>query len=330
MARSEDRMETDFDNCPTHVIDKSTPPTLIDRGVHQSTHGVPPHPTLPSESDEPARPNELVEADLFDQHGRNEFQAGRYREARVLHERAMELRRRLLGEDDPRLPNSFCGLGALAFHQGRLDEAEWHFRQAREVADKRGLGRDPLMGLIFNNLGVIARCRGDLGEARARYELALGIKVEVLGWQHTSVAASLINLGRLAELAGDLGDALGHFARARAICEVVEGALGPGLAAALLGLGRVQFRRGSATLAAFAFDRALRIREAIPCSPAQLASVRFFTAIAIAYSDPIEARALMIRAIRDYRAAERPLMENLTAMTAWLALLDARSLRSAN
>lgn len=338
-------METDFENSPTHAIDKDTLLALFSGPVPPSGVGVATKPASASWEAEDelfadenpgeapgahARPSELDEADFFDHHGNSELQAGRYREARVLHEKAMELRRRALGEEDPHLARSFCNLGALAFHQGRLEEAEWHFRQAREVADKRGLGREPQMGLILNNLGVLAGRRGDFTESRACYEAALEIKSEALGWQHTSVAATLINLGRLAERVGELRDALNDFARARAICELREGAMGPTLAAALLGLGRVQLRRGGRVQAAFAFDRALRIREAIPCSPAQLASVRFFTAMALADQDPVEARTLVVEAIRDYRASESPRSENLEAMISWLSFHDMRMLRRAS
>lgn len=344
-------MDTDFDNRATHAIDKNTLLALLPHLQAPTGVGVSPKQGSPAwdwdgqdeghqgddedaetptpTPSEPVAP-ELAEAELFDHHGRSESAAGHYREARVLHEKAMELRRRTHGEADPHLPQSFCSLGVLAFHQGRLDEAEWHFRQAREIAEKRGLGRQPQMALILNNLGVIARSRGDDAAALAHYEAALVIKVERHGWEHPSVATTLINLGRLAERTGELRQALGHFAQARAIAELTEGAMGPALAASLLGLGRIHLRRGALVEAAFAFERALRIREAIACSPAQLASARFMMAMATAQRDPAEARALVVRAIRDYQVSESVRPENLEAMSAWLAVHDMRTMRQAS
>lgn len=270
-----------------------------------------------------------AQAALLEEHARAEFAAGRYRGARALSERAMSVRRTCYGEADPHLPDSFCALGVLSFHLGRIDEATWHFEQAIEILSKRGLGESREIASLHNNLGVIARRRGDLGVAAYHYETALAAKISAYGWEHKSVALTLTNLGRIAELVGDLDVAATRYAQARVIAEKTEGAVGPALAASLLGIGRVLLRRDDVVGAVFALQRGLRIRESVGCTPSQLASARFVLALASESRTPDEARALVVLAIREYRAADSLCSENLQAMSAWLVLHDSRRSRGA-
>ncbi|MEZ4448419.1 MAG: tetratricopeptide repeat protein [Nannocystaceae bacterium] len=334
-------MDIDFDNQPTLTLDAAILASLRPSTAPPRPVGVDPNSTWSGERartfdeargrpDAPAfaevlvaEESALAEAEGLDHQGWEASALGRYREARVCHERAMERRLRADGAD-PQTLRSLCSLGAVAFHQGRVDEGEWHFSRARGLAESSGLAGSPQMAMILNNLGVIARVRGDVAAALAHYEAALAIKVGRLGWEHTSVAVTLINLGRLAERAGEERQALGHFAQARAIAEITEGVAGPTLAAALLGLGRLHLRRGASAPALVALERALRIREAIASTPAQLAAARVLTSMALARRRPDEARALVLRARREYLSSESARADNVEAMTAWIALLDAR------
>lgn len=262
-------------------------------------------------------------ASILEIHARAELAAGRAFAARAFCERAMALRRARYGEADVSLPASFCNLGAIALHANRVDDAIWHFEQAYDLVVRRSGGESPELASIYNNLGVIARRRGDHDLARSHYEAALAIKVERYGWEHRSVALSLVNLGRVAEAMGDLGVAGESYSRARVVAERTEGAVGPALAASLLGLGRVYLSRGEDVLAHFAFERALRIREAIPCPPLQLASARFAFALSLAPSAPSEAELLMRRALRDYRATDAARPEVIEYMADWLELHES-------
>ena len=264
-------------------------------------------------------------AALFDERARQEFAAGRYKEARALTGRAMTIRREHYGEAAPQLPDSLCALGVLSLLLGRIDEATWHFEEAIELLDHRNHRSGLDVASLYNNLGASARRHGDLVRAQAHYESALSIKVDLLGWQHKKVALTLTNLGRLAEQLGDLESAAARFAQAQQIAESTEGANGPTLAASLMGIGRVLLRRDDDVGARFAFEQALQIREAIRCSPRQLASSRFLLAIACEQSAPVKATALVVLAIQEYRAADTMHPENLEAMCSWLTHHNART-----
>lgn len=319
-------MDTNFETRPTEIFRDTVatarrPAPMTIAGFDDELDG--PTLVMTARGSAAAAPEPNDEAEHLDARARTERAAGRARAARTLHEKAMEVRRRKYGEADPRLPGSFCRLAEIAFEDGRLDEAEWHFRQALEIAERRGDSLEA--AVILNNLGVVALHRGELEAAHGLYEAALTAKVDALGWGHQSVAATLVNLGRIAERSGDELQALAHFAEARAICECGETEADLALAAALLGVGRVQLRRGETVVATRALAAALRIREATPCSPAQLASARFLLAIACADRHPTRARALVQRAIRDYEACDVMRPENLEAMTFWLAMFERRS-----
>uniref|UniRef100_UPI000A752B74 tetratricopeptide repeat protein n=1 Tax=Geitlerinema sp. PCC 9228 TaxID=111611 RepID=UPI000A752B74 len=64
---------------------------------------------------------------------------GRYEEAEPLYRQALEMRKRLLGEQHPDVATSLNNLAELYRSQGRYDEAEPLYRQALEMF-KRLLG----------------------------------------------------------------------------------------------------------------------------------------------------------------------------------------------
>ena len=274
-----------------------------------------------------AAATDLAKAELFDSCALEESATGHYREARVMQEKAMVLRRQVHGEADPRLLQSFSNLGVIAFRQGRLDEATWLFVQVQEIAERRGLKGTPRMARILNDLGVIARNRGDDGEADALYRRALEIKIHQLGKQHLSVASTLINLARLDERAADLEAALARFLRAKEIAESYGSAGEPALIAALQGLGRLYLRQSKLDKARVALEKALRIRSSNVCTPEQISLARFLLATALERTEPTRARALVVLAIRCQQSSENANAENLEAMSAWLTLHDLRQRR---
>ena len=66
---------------------------------------------------------------------------GRYSEAEPLYQQALELYKRLLGEEHPYVASSLHNLAALYDNQGRYSEAEPLYQQALELT-KRLLGEE--------------------------------------------------------------------------------------------------------------------------------------------------------------------------------------------
>ena len=259
-------------------------------------------------------------ADELDAHGRDEAARGAFTMARALHEKAVELRRHLFGETDPKLVQSLTWLGALSLMQGQIDEASCLFSQAHAIAVKM-YGREHLrVAVTLNNLGLIARRQGDLVVAAERYEQALAVKRQTVGWLHPSVAATLMSLGNLARIRGELHMAMTYYTQARDIYEKTEGGVSSGLAATLVSMARVYIRERATDAAIMALERAVRIREAIDVLPVHLAGARALLARLLRPQWPVEARRLMRSALRDYEASPDASAEYAEALRD--ALLD--------
>src|SRR5687768_7685288 len=99
-------MNTDFEVQPTTAFDRTFFARMLD--VPGSALEAP-----PVALEDPAA-SALAQADIFDQHGREEAARGHFNASRVLHERAIEIRRQWLGEADPKMSQSFTWLGTLA------------------------------------------------------------------------------------------------------------------------------------------------------------------------------------------------------------------------
>ena len=318
MMVPEANMNEDFEVKPTITFDRAT--FLSKLATGELADAVDAAPTAVVAVDPTAEA--LAQADMLDTHGHEEMKRGGFNAARVLYERAVEIRRQWLGAADPHMMQSFSWLGSVALREGRLDEAQWLYDQARAVAEKKYGAEHPQVATMLNNLGVLARRRGDLALATDLYKAALAIKLEYLGWQHGSVAATLSNLGRLALASGDLRAALCHFARAREILEATAGGASPTLATVLIGMGRVHLQLGMPDTAVWVFERALRIREADHVTPAQLADARLLLAMALTHSEPDRARALVVLGLREYETSAQPRVEQTAALQGWLRRLD--------
>lgn len=258
-------------------------------------------------------------ADELDAHGREEAARGAFIMARALHEKAVELRRHIFGEADPKLVHSLTWLGALSMMQGQVDEASWFFGQAHAIAVKM-YGREHIrVAVTLNNLGLVARRQGDLDVASDRYEQALAVKLQALGWLHPSVATTLTNLGNLARLRSDLHVAMNYYARARDIYEKTEGGVSSGLASTLVNMARVYVLEGATDTAILALERAVRIREAIDVLPVQLAGARAMLARLLRPQWPVESRQLLRTALRDYEASPHANPDYTVALRSALA-----------
>ena len=122
------------------------------------------------------------------------YERGRYSEAEPLYQQALEMRKRLLGDEHPDVASSLNNLANLYDSQGRYTEAEPLYQQALEMR-KRLLGDEhPSVASSLNNLAALYRSQGRYTEAETLYQQALELWKRLLGDEHPSVASSLNNL----------------------------------------------------------------------------------------------------------------------------------------
>lgn len=137
-----------------------------------------------------------VEASIRDTMGWTYMDLGLYPQARKQWERALELRRRVLGPDNPKTLKSLWGVGRIDYLQGRYAEAETLMSQAL-LAQHRVLGpehRDTLESM--NLLGSVYLDEGKYAQAETLGEQTLEIRKRVLGPEHPATLASMNNLAQ--------------------------------------------------------------------------------------------------------------------------------------
>jgi tetratricopeptide (TPR) repeat protein len=207
----------------------------------------------------------LLEAALRNELGVVAYELGRFDAAARDLDRALELRRRELGEGHPELARSHTNLGNLARLRGELDAALAHHEKARAI-DEAAFGPDhPAMGRHEHNIAGILRLQGKPAEALARYERALAVKIATLGERHVDVALTHNSLGLVLVDLGRPDEARPHYERSIAL---FAAASHPDEALAQLNLGLLHHAAGREREARDAFDRAAaldpKLTEKIP------------------------------------------------------------------
>ena len=148
-----------------------------------------------------------VEASIRDTMGWTYKDLGLYPEARKQLERALELRRRVLGAEDAKTLQSAARLGAVAYYQGKYAEAEVLESQALG-AQRRVLGPErPDTLLSMSNLALVYRNEGKYAQAEALLAETLEIRKRVFGAEHPDTLSSMNNLAIVYEDEGKYAQA---------------------------------------------------------------------------------------------------------------------------
>ena len=153
------------------------------------------------------------EADLLSNLGLVALAAGEPQQALEHHQKAYDLRREALGENDARVAISLNNLAGAKHGLGDYTGAEEGFRAALEIR-KRALGPDhPDVATSHANVATAASAIGKLDEAQRDYETGLGILVRAFGDDHPLVATTTHNLGIVHLQRGELEKAEELFVR---------------------------------------------------------------------------------------------------------------------
>jgi eukaryotic-like serine/threonine-protein kinase len=174
--------------------------------------------------------------------------------ARETYERALEIDRRILGDDHPRVAMHLANLGVAAQYTGDLKRAEALYRDAiRRQERVYGVG-DPQTADARMNLGLLLEREGRLAEAEPLLRGALGSTVAEYGPNHYKVGYARVSLAMLLHDKGDLSGAESEFRQALAIYDTSFPANNQWRAAALMHFARLLVDRGK-------FGEALALSE---------------------------------------------------------------------
>jgi serine/threonine protein kinase/tetratricopeptide (TPR) repeat protein len=144
---------------------------------------------------------------------------GLYGQAGTMLEKALELKKKIYGEDSLSVADALYNLGIVLDSQGRYDEAAADFRKALEIRSRKLGPDDPEVARSLNSLAINYWNQEKYAEAEPLFERSLAIKEKTLGPDHPDLANTLINLAILKHTQKKYGESEALFKRALAISE---------------------------------------------------------------------------------------------------------------
>lgn len=186
-----------------------------------------------------------------------------YMDAEPLLREAMDLDRRLYGEEHFEFAHSLKNMALLLRSTGRGNEAEPLTRKALKI-DRAWFGdRHPTVATDLNYVGLLLMDTGRQTEAEELLLQALLIDQEAYGAEHSSIARDLQNLALLLTSAGRASEAEPMIRRSLEISQIVHGACHPRTARRMQILAGTLCTLGRPAEAEPLIRRALEIFEGI-------------------------------------------------------------------
>jgi len=122
------------------------------------------------------------------------YQQGKYAEAGVLVQKALDLRRKLLGEEHPDTGESYANLAHILYAQGKYAEAGVFCQKSLDLCRKLLGEEHPHTAGSYHNLAVYLSAQRKYPEAGVLSQKALDLYRKLLGEEHRHTATSYGNL----------------------------------------------------------------------------------------------------------------------------------------
>ena len=222
-----------------------------------------PVPMLKQAISQVSSQDELAKAERLNQQAYELYQQGKYNEAIILAEQALEVRKKILGDNDLHTAGSLNNLALLYQLQGKYTEAEDLYKEALDIT-KAQSGDSKYTASSLNNFAFFYQSQGKYTEAENLYKEALAIFKTKLGDNHLNTAITLDNLGFVYQLQGRYTEAEDLHKQALTIFKTKLG-LGdnhPNTATALNNLAGVYHSQGKYSEAEALYKRVLDIIKA--------------------------------------------------------------------
>jgi tetratricopeptide (TPR) repeat protein len=187
------------------------------------------------------------------------FDQGRYLEAEPLLQKALALRKDLLGKEHLGVADSLDHLANLYATQGRYPDAEVLYQNALEIYQDNLPGSYPLVASSLNNLANVYEAQGRFGEAEPLYQEAIHLFQQKFGKEHTLVSSSLNNLANLYAKQGRYLEAEPLYKRALDIDKRLLGENHPSVAQGLNNLASLYAPQGRYAEAEILYQTSLEL-----------------------------------------------------------------------
>ena len=202
-----------------------------------------------------------AQAEMLDVVGRAYQRLGDYAAAQPYLERALALRREVLGARNVATAESMFNLAGLLGDRGDYAAAEALFRES--MATQRALvgGDHARVARTMDGLGLLLQERGDYPAAERLTRDALAIRRRVLGSTHPEVAQSLLHLAYQLQLQGRQSESEPLYREALDLRMARYGPDHPDVAAVLSNLGLLEMQRNNLRAADSLYRSAMDIRR---------------------------------------------------------------------
>jgi len=269
----------------------------------------------------------LVEASIRHTIASSYQDLGLYAAAQPHAVRALELRRKELGERHADTARSMAQLGRLKWLQGKYGESETYFAKALEI-ERLVLGEEHPNTLTgIDNLASAVAYQGKWAEAEQLLRKAMALQTRVLGAENSRTLATLNNLAATCFREGKYAEAGELHKKALEIRQRVMGEEHPSTLVTLNNIGEVYLAEGRYDEAEPVFTKALQIRQRVLGEehPNTLTTLRDLGVLHHAKGEYAAAEPLLKRALEGRRRVlgeEHP--ETLTSARDLARLYQAR------
>ncbi|MBD2526353.1 tetratricopeptide repeat protein [Nostoc sp. FACHB-133] len=186
---------------------------------------------------------------------------GQYSEAEPLYKQALELRKRLLGENHPSFATSLNNLAGLYKSTGQYAKAELLYQQALELRKRLWGENHADVAVSLNNLALLYDEQGRYDEAEPLYLQSLELEKRLVGENHISFALILNNLALLYYHQGRYSEAEPLSQQAIELDKRFLGEENPDVATDLHNLGLIYRAQGRYDQAESLFLESLELKE---------------------------------------------------------------------
>lgn len=204
--------------------------------------------------------------------------------AKQTYERALEIDRRVLGDDHPRVAVRLSGLATVAQNMGDFKLAEVLYRDAIQRSERVYGDRHPETAAGKGNLGLLLQREGRLAEAEPQLRSALDVMLSLYGPDNYNVGYARVSLAMLLHDQGNFAAAESEFRQALAIYDKSLPANHQYRASLLMHFARLLVDRGKTNEALALSDQSIRIWTATsPASSPRTAQAHAIHAYALAH-----------------------------------------------
>ena len=191
------------------------------------------------------------------------YQQGKFAEAAAIGERVLEIRKQVLGEENPEYATSLNYLAFSYIYMSESTRAEALFMKSRDIW-KKVLGEEhPEYARSLYNLARLYAVMGKSARAESLYVQACNVYKQVLGEEHPDYTTSLSYLARLYTDTGDYARAEPLYLQARDIYKQVLGEEHPDFATSLNNLADVYTSTGEYAQAEPLYVQACKIYKKV-------------------------------------------------------------------